>query len=229
MAHMKSRQISYAGSIAEAFSAAAKVARSDVFGADNDRWLPKNFQDNARLPFLGYVGASFRTGGVVLMAINPGGGSDKYKKTVEDERLCPALQRLQDSSPQMAAVAAGEVFQNYIEVLPTWNLWRIVNPVLKATDTDINSIAFLNVVPFRTKGDAKPHVKARNFSWAKIVSPLLSVLKPSQIIALGKKAGDVLQKYRTEDWELVTVPRTNGDSYTSPEAQIVLDALSNGR
>lgn len=206
MAPMKLRSTSYADSVAAAFSAAAKAARSDVFGADNDCWLPKNHQDDARLPFLGYVGANFCPGGGVLMAINPGGGSDKYKKTAEDRRLCPALQRLQDSSSQMAAVAAGEVFQNYMEVLPTWNLF-----------------------PFRTKGDAKPHVKALNFSWEKIVSPLLSVLKPSQIIALGKKAGDVLQKYGTQGWELVTVPRTNGDSYISPEAQIVLDALAKGR
>ena len=151
--HMRSRSTCNTRRIAAAFSLAAKVARSDVFGEDNDRWLPKNHQDDARLPFLGYVGADFRPGGIVLMAINPGGGRDKYKKTKEDERLCPALERLRDSSSQTAAIAAEDVFKNYIEVLPTWNLWRSVNPVLNATSTDINSIAFLNAVPFRTKGD----------------------------------------------------------------------------
>ncbi len=136
------------------------------------------------------------------------------------------MAKLRDGLPATAAIVLEQVFQTYISVLPTWNLWRIVGPILTALDTDINSIAFLNAVPFRTKGDNKPPVHAQKSSWERMIVPLLSVLEPSRIVALGKKAGGVIERYRTDDWELVTVPRTNGDTYLSLEAQSVLATLS---
>ena len=189
MATMKFLAKTEAFSFSEAFSTAAKVTRSEVFGTDNDRWLPINNQDDAKLPFLGYVGANFRPGGIILMAINPGGGTDKYIRTKEDERLCPKLKRLKSSTSKTAEIAVSRLFQSYIEIVPTWNLFRIINPVLEATNSDLSSIALLNLVPFRTRGDSKPIVRALNYSWHNIICPLLPGLKPSKIIALGIKCG----------------------------------------
>ncbi len=81
----------------------------------------------ARLPFIGYVGPDFRPGGFVLMAINPGGGNFD-RRTAEDNRLCPALHRLQNASTQETRGAFADLVQVYLDVVPTWNLWRIFSP-----------------------------------------------------------------------------------------------------
>ncbi len=178
----------------------------------------------ARLPFIGYVGPDFRPGGFVLMAINPGGGNFD-RRTAEDNRLCPALHRLQNASTQETRGAFADLVQVYLDVVPTWNLWRIFSPILEALNTNIRAVAFLNVVPFRTKGDASPPVRAQRASWRKIVSPVLAVLAPSQIIALGKKAGSVIDRFGSID-RVVTVPRTNGDTYVSQQARVILVGLA---
>src|SRR2546429_2262956 len=119
-----------------------------------------------------------------------------------------------------------EHLQTWFRSILTWfrlgTCGGFLAPILEALDTNIRAVAFLNVVPFRTKGDASPPVRAQRASWRKIVSPVLAVLASSQIIALGKKAGSVIDRFGSNDWRVVTVPRTNGDKYVSQQARVIL-------
>ena len=70
-----------------------------------------------------------------------------------------------------------------------------------------------------------PEARAIRNSWSMVVAPLMSELKPSKVIALGKKAGGVVEKYIQSSAGVYVVPRTIGDSRISEEAKGVLSLL----
>jgi hypothetical protein len=51
---------------------------------------------------------------------------------------------------------------------------------------------------------------------------LLQVLQPGIIVALGQKAGDVLDRHPEAAARTFTVQRSNGDTYLTPNALAVL-------
>lgn len=204
-----------------AFVQRIKVSRAAVFGPD-DPQLPNSEQQDADIPQLGYIGKNYRKGGDILLGINPGGGRDAYRRTPEDGRLLPRIAALRDGSHSNADLDA--VFEICMENMRTWNLWRIVEPVLGALGKGQDEIAYLNWCPFRTRNDAMPRAYVMRNCRASIVDPLIAGLAPRRVIALGKKVG----KWVTElpqDAHIFVVPRTNGDRYLSERARAVLNDL----
>lgn len=116
---------------------------------------------------------------------------------------------------------------SYAAQVQTWNLWRILEPTLEAAHTELARACYLNVFPYRTANDALPFESARRAAWREIVSPLLTQLNPSILVALGKKAGNIAQALHTAPPQLFVVPRTIGDTYVSQDAGAVLDAIRN--
>ena len=51
-------------------------------------------------------------------------------------------------------------------------------------------------------------------------------MDPGAIVALGKKAGKVLERFYKGDGKIYVIPRTNGDRYLSPEGKQVLFEMS---
>lgn len=213
--------------LAHAFHHCARVSRAALYGQSPDRQLPANLVDDAHIPFLGFAGTKYRTGGVVLLAINPGGGGSAYRtRTTQDEQLLPLITAFLRSTPAALLKRFEAMSTNYAGQVRTWNLWRIMYPVLEACEKDLSEVAYLNCFPYRTRGDQTPVAPALRNSWLNIVKPLLHELSPSIVISLGKKVGCVAERQFRGPGRLYVVPRTIGDSYISDQARAVLAQIS---
>jgi len=121
------------------------------------------------------------------------------------------------------------VFDKYAANMRTWNLWRIVEPVLNACGSSQTEIAYLNWCPFRTRKNAKPNAQAMRRCQEAYIAPLIQKLAPGRIIALGKKVGTHLEHMTFGDIPKFVVPRKRGDSYISDEAREVLNKIKKSR
>lgn len=212
----------------EAFQHAMNVPRSALYLADSDPQMPRYLPNDARSPFLGFCGAKWTTGGILLLAINPGGGGDTYQnRTPQDTELIPLIQEFRSTPSSQAPEAFERMCNSYRRQVQAWNLWRILAPTLDACGCTIEEVCYLNIFPYRTAKDAKPAQLALRNAWTFVTKPLLDALQPGRIIALGKKAGDIAAKLHVSPPPLHIVPRTIGDTYISHEAQAVLDQLRN--
>ena len=212
--------------LALAFHRAAQVTREALYGTPSDRQLPQNLQADARVPFLGFCGPRYREGGVVLLAINPGGGRDAYaSRTPQDSELIPLIERFVAAAPAAAPSAFEPMCASYSAQAHTWNLWRILRPTIEACQTTVEHVCYLNLFPYRTANDARPSARALDIAWLQVVAPLLQAIQPGLLIALGKKAGGVAERYHRTPPKLFVVPRTIGDTYVSADAEQVLAAI----
>lgn len=173
--------------------------------------------------FAGFVGRRFVPGrGIVFIAINPGGGGDAYTaRTPEDEVLYPLLENFRDCGGESVLLAFERVNETFTRILPHWNLWRILEPTLAATGRSMDEVAYLNVVPYRTRQDEMPPIAARRVAWARIVDPTLCLIKSVSIVTLGRKAGSVVESMLVNSVPHFCVPRVIGDSYVSEDARRV--------
>lgn len=210
------------GEIAQLLSANAKVTRQEIFGLLDPK--PLHLADDAETMFAGYVSTRYRAGNPLLLAINPGGGGDTYTvRTAEDRRFYPLLRQLRDADGAASLLPFEAINRAFAEVLPRWNVMRIVAPVLDATGATLDDIAYLNAVPYRTRGDKEPSVPAKASAWSLVTGPSIRALHPGVIVALGKKAGNVLDRFHEEEGPPVfTLPRTIGDRTLSAAAKAVL-------
>jgi hypothetical protein len=212
--------------LAVAFHGAASVTRAALYGTQSDLQLPKYLQADARVPFLGFCGPRYSAGGCVLLAINPGGGGDAYsQRTPQDAELIPLIEKFVAASQANVANDFEKMSRNYAAQAQTWNLWRILGPTIAACRSSIDQVCYLNIFPYRTAKDALPSASALRKAWELIVVPLLGALRPSKLVALGKKAGNVAERFHRPPPRLFVVPRTIGDSYVSAEAEQVLASI----
>lgn len=213
--------------IASRFKENTRISRDQIFGHLSDKYRPLNLRKDAEVMFAGYVGANYRPGGCVVLAINPGGGGDAYaKRTQEDEVFYPLLYALKLAVSPKTLEAFERVNSAFEPIVQCWNLWRILGPTIDATSYRLDQIAYLNAVPYRTKEDKIPPVYARKEAWEMVTGPSLELLQPQKIIALGKKAGDVLERFYEGNAQKYCIPRTIGDSYISVKAEKVLKNLT---
>lgn len=209
-----------------AFHRAARISRAALYLTETDSQLPVHLRDDARSPFLGFLGEGWCSGGTVFLAINPGGGRAAYQsRTPQDQELIPLIQEFLCASPESVTSSFRRMSASYRTQVQTWNLWRILGPTLEACHTNVDDVCYLNIFPYRTADDAKPIQLALQNAWIKIVAPLLDQLQPGRLVALGKKAGDVAERLHTPPPPLYIVPRTIGDTYVSEQARRVLDQL----
>lgn len=213
-------------SLALVFHGAAKVTRASLYETPNDSQLPINLQSDARVPFLGFCGLHYERGGVVVLAINPGGGGDAYtSRTPQDSKLIPLIEGFVAAAPASSSPAFDAMCRCYASQVQTWNLWRILQPTLEACGTTVEHVCYLNIFPYRTAKDARPSSRALTNAWGKVVAPLLQTLEPSMLVALGKKAGGIANNFHRAPPPLYVVPRTIGDTYVSADAERVLAAI----
>jgi hypothetical protein len=209
--------------LARHFQSLTAITREEVFGSAEASVRPINLPDDTDTMFAGYVGTRYETGkGILLLDINPGGGGDAY--TVRppcDEVFYPLLLALKSASADVST-AFERVNESFAEIVQTWNLWRILGPTLDAASLELDEVAYMNVVPYRTRQDKMPPASARRVAWNRIVAPTIELLKPRALISLGKKAGSVVESLCRDDRKRYCVPRTIGDTYVSGEAETVL-------
>lgn len=199
-----------------------RLSRSDVFGTADEQ-LPISEVPDAHLPQIGFIGANYRKGGDLLLGINPGGGGDAYRRTLADASLLPIIAATIRGAPSESA--AQDIFLRCCQNMRTWNLWRIVAPVLEACGREQQDIAYLNWCPFRTRRDLMPRTTAMVHCRKVHVAPLIIALAPARVIALGMKVGGWVEKENFPSVQTFVVPRTIGDSYLSNSALLALEEL----
>ena len=217
------RDLAFRSRLAQTSRKLVAISRAEIFGAAEPQSRPVNLEADAALMFPGYVGSRYEPGGAVLLAINPGGGKAAYKeRTPADERFYPLMEAFQWCTPDALLARYEAMNAGWASSMRTWNLRRIVEPVLDALDCTGERVAVLNAVPYRTREDRLPSAYARRQAWTRVTEPLLQVLEPAIIVALGQKAGDVLDRQYRGMARTVTVQRSNGDTYLTPKAREVL-------
>lgn len=211
--------------LAQRFHAVSNVSRSEIFGVADSRCMPINLHADATTMFAGYVGPRFTSGrGLLFLAINPGGGGDAYTtRTHEDAHehavFYPLLEGLRTAALGAILTAFEQVNDAFPSIVKAWNIWKILGPTLTASCRSLDQVAYMNIVPYRTRGDGMPPANARRCAWTMLIQPTLEILQPRAIVTLGKKAGSVVDKFDQGQLHAYCVPRTRGDTRISDEAR----------
>jgi hypothetical protein len=171
----------------------------------------------------GYVGPLFRPGGVLLLAMNPGGRGEK--DTEHDERYFEALQDLRENSDHIAAfVEWNDVFAR---VAVTWKYyWNLMQPILTKVGIELPHVAYLNILKWRNKPEANSKRPALyDLSWESQTRDEVKLLDPGHIIVLGIGAGKWFARKYRGCARMHVIPRVRGDSFLSRRTSKAIDAL----
>lgn len=206
------------------FHRTAQLRWHDLF--ENERLMPITALEDAHTPAPGWVGKQW-SNGTLLIGINPGGGGDGYRRNPADDTLYSLLRRFKDArSPSDQLGAFEEVSEAWIEIQRSHNIWRVISAILEATGEAVEACAFINILPFRTRMDAAAPAATLRAAWRDVARPQIEVLQPKRVVALGKKAWDVLCRMEMPtDAKLILFKRAIGDSYIPAESKIVLSEL----
>jgi hypothetical protein len=228
------RRASFRESLATHFHGLVQISRTEIFGVDNEKYMPLHLPDDAGTMFAGYVGQEYKpASGILVLAINPGGGGDSYtSRPPEDERFYPHLMEFKRGPATAALKGFERINQAFASIVRDWNMWRILEPTIDAAGCSIEEVAYMNVVPYRTRENKMPPVSARRKAWDLVVGPTLDVLEPRAILTLGKKAGSVVETLYMGNLRHYCIPRTIGDSWVSDDAvkmhRIMREELAGG-
>ena len=129
--------------IANQFYQNSQISRKDIFGPNDHKYMPINYQEDASSMFAGYVGSNYKHNGVVLFGVNPGGGEDNYKKHPCDNKLYTLLKIFNNSNDSSSYNNFEKINNIFLPILKEWNLWNIVQPTLKALNIHENDIVSL--------------------------------------------------------------------------------------
>ena len=211
--------MTFRSEICELWHDCVQIEREGIFGPHEPKCRPLHLADDADTMFAGYVGRRYRIGaGILLLAINPGGGGDAYRsRTREDGQFYPLLRSFKHAAPEEAVETFERVNETFAAMVKRWNVWKIVEPALDAAGVALDEAAYMNLVPYRTRADKMPPVAARRAALTRIVEPTIDLLAPRVIVALGKKAGTIRDIWHP-DIPVYCVRRTIGDSYVHAEA-----------
>src|SRR5262249_45888649 len=108
--------------------------------ADGATWL-RSTGETDRYPQPGYVGSLFRHGGMLLLAMNPGGKGEN--DTEHDRSYFTALRALRESTDHVAAFS--EWNRTFAQVAVTWKYYsNLISPILVRLGMELERISYLN-------------------------------------------------------------------------------------
>jgi len=205
----------------------ATIKRSDIFGPE-DSLRPTTNSIDADTPAVGMVGKNYRPRQIVLLSINPAGGKDDSISSHADKAMYQSFRNLQtDQSDLQKFEEANALFSKQ---MPTWRVFgQHTGPILKALGQTVDQIAYLYVVPFRTRGDDASKIKSwmMESSWKTGLLDQLSVINPSCIVALDRKAEEYALRYASESTESVHIWYYTRKRDAHGERKQILEAMAN--
>ncbi|WP_076511792.1 hypothetical protein [Pseudacidovorax sp. RU35E] len=209
-------------SIAQAFRAAARVRRDQLFKADGG--LPVSLSESAYTPYLGWVGRKYQ-GGTVLIAKNPGGGGDsQVAPTALDLEVQRRLLALRDDADGSTAALLEGVTLAFHAQLPSIGIGVLLARVLARLGETLDDVVFFNACPYRTRNDESLSTSTQKKSLELVAAPLVRALQPDTLIYLGVGVGREASKTLNARWTYV-LPRAINDRQLKAEAVPVLDAI----
>jgi hypothetical protein len=209
----------------DVFHNVAQLRREHVF--PDDRLLPITHQEDARTAATGWIGRDYQPGGIVLLGVNPGGGGDGYRGNPTDAELYRQLREFRDAPPARRGVAFAELCSSWVAIQRTHSIWRVIAATLDAAGATVDEVAFLNMLPFRTREDKPAPVAVMTAAWDRATRPQLEALSPKAMVALGFKAANALARLSDPGsmYRIFRVKRARGDTRVTDEAQAALAEL----
>lgn len=146
------------------------------------------------VPFIGWIGPSY-SGGTVVIGKDPGGLDDgskpkgrrlKQRDHVLDAQLEDALLALPKHTDPSAAMRT--VSALFLKQMPYNGIRVVLDQIAQALDEPIESMAFFNICPYRTRGPS--FIKGLTH----IASRLVPALSAHTVLILNKQVGDDLPK-----------------------------------
>ena len=196
----------------------------EIFGEFSDRLCACADGHVDQLPHPGFVGRNYRRGGLLFLAMNPGNGTGGPDPAQEPHY--EGLKRLQKALPQDrrkafdALMAYDESWHPQIRIMNV-----VVKPVMDGVGCSYDSIAYMNVLKWRTK-DSKRLAPLYKLSMKAHTLGQLEALDPGVIVLLGVGVSNVLHRipeFRQSYAEhCITIPRTVGDHYLAPAGQVAV-------
>lgn len=184
--------------------------RSTFFGNDDkQKWLPElqPNDDDVRSMCPPFMGKGYQKGGLVIIPIQPGGGTgDKYFSDA-DGHLYEAIRQFKRLD------ADADIFEYYWnEFIPrfkkatkgdaynkSYPIFKKMTHVLQASNTSLDNICYFNFIPYRCKDNKHPkNIQIIRNCINAFVKPALEFLQPSLVVAFGKQ---VANKYIENYWE----------------------------
>lgn len=165
-----------------------------------------------RLPQPGFVGPSYRPGGVMIIGQNPGNDVVANGESSTNLRQYELLRQLRDAVDSAAVVSASHELMAALgsEIMPTWSIVKnIVLPLLSALRLTLDDVAYTNLVKFRTvESNLASQIYGR--SWD-TTSAQIRLLEPAYIIALGLGTHREITRRYIGSAEIHRVQRSRGD------------------
>ena len=175
-------------------TALTALRRGDFFLSPDDD-LPTGRSELIRngdlVPQFGFVGPRYAERRVLILGINPGNGNDLVRST-SDERMIPVLSKFFREPSEQNFIDAQRAYRTECE---SWHVWkRHCSQVIGAGKLSLDEIAYGNCLPYRTASesafdDAVAAAAARLY-----VGPLVAELRPKVVVALGKRAREIIDR-----------------------------------
>lgn len=148
------------------------------------------------------MGADYRPGGVCLLSVNPAGGKDDYQATENDCLIYEAAAVLAAADEQTAEAALSNLSSAFIGAMPRWgSQWRHVKAILTALDLPVSAIAYLYLIPFRTRGDkgSRLPLSVIERGAALGMENLLDALAPGLVVAMDEPSSRIAARWSNQD------------------------------
>jgi len=172
-----------------------RIGRAAFFGsatADLPQRDSEELRRDDQIPQFGYVGSEYTGVRVLLLGINPGNGpKSAVSRSPTDSRMMPTL----------AAFAADPSVPNFLRAqdaqkveCQTWQIWRRhCAEIFGAGGMSLEQIAYSNCLPWRSGSESNFDDQVAANAARLYALPLIDELAPAVVIAVGKRAADILR------------------------------------
>ena len=214
---------------AELWQKCAKLTREEVFGEEDalrPMYKRKSVRWEADVTAVGMVGKNYVPRGLVILSVNPAGGKRKYKPRSDAKKMYIRLKRLRNS--RKALEVFEKVNRAFIKDFRNWKITKNhYNKILEASRIDINDIAFVHVVPFRTRCDKGSSMSRRYLDngYNRHLSRQLHLLAPKHIIAMDRPSEAAAIKFKEESSSKVRVTYYNRGYHASDDRKRTLKKI----
>jgi hypothetical protein len=171
----------------------------------------RNSNPGDNLPQPGFVGAKYRSGSVLFIAMNPGGKG----LSAETAQVHQVIEQLQCASAGSLLDAFEALNGVHRIVVPNWKIFvNFVRPILDCTGLTIDDIAYINLLKWRTRSGVKPREFQRLYesSWQAYTQRQVAKLIPGAVVAIGSDAGKAFAKLCPHHPYLSSIPRAIGNN-----------------
>ncbi len=185
------------------FHSLVQIERHEFLGVrDKELYLPKFQACDSHLMCPPFMGRNYKKGGLVVLAINPGGGNHKSEARVYgDGILYPIVEKFKSVEGQPSICYWEEFVPVFKEAKKSYPIYQTLLHILNASKSDLDDICYLNFLPYRVRNDKYPTTKGLMREVIpqcinKFVEPSLRIFEPSVVLSFGKQ----VDKYIDQFW-----------------------------